>query len=258
MKNQPFRTKHFLYLICFFTGCLAISQHAVARAQPEFQYVRIQVNGMEGIIRLYNATPKHRDNFASLVKEGAYDSLLFHRVIKGFMMQGGDPDSKNAPLGAELGEGDRPYTVPAEISDSLFHKKGVLAAARENNPEKRSSAMQFYLVQGKVYSDEELDRLEELRMKGRKIDSAKRRVYEEIGGTPFLDQEYTVFGELIQNVAMIDSVCNVPTDEHDRPLTDQIMQLSLLNKRESLELEAKLKGEVYRPSIFTRFLDLFR
>lgn len=258
MKKRRFQTKliNFLIFLCLFW--MQNGYAGASAAKPVYQYVRIEVNGEQGIIRLYNATPKHRDNFVELVKEGAYDSLLFHRVIKGFMMQGGDPDSKNAPLGVKLGEGDRPYTIPAEISDSLFHKKGVLAAARENNPEKRSSAMQFYLVQGKVYSEEDLNRLEELRMQGRKIDSARRRVYEDTGGTPFLDQEYTVFGELIQNVALIDSVCKVPTDENDRPLTDQIMHLSLLNKRESLELEAALKGEVYRPNIFTRFFDLFR
>ena len=117
-------------------------------------------------VMLYNQTPQHRDNFLSLVEEGAYDSLLFHRVIKDFMIQGGDPESRNAVKGQLLGDGDRPYTLPAEfrLEEGIYHRRGALAAAREGddvNPEQRSSAMQFYIVWGRVFDDERLDYIQQ-------------------------------------------------------------------------------------------------
>src|ERR1700760_2958351 len=136
-------------------------------AKPKNQYVRIKTSYGTCIIRLYNQTPKHRDNFIKLVKQGFYNGTLFHRVIQNFMIQGGDPDSKNAKPGVELGNGDLKYTVPAEFRDSIFHKRGVLAAARDDNPAKASSATQFYIVEGKRYTDEELDKLINGRLKGR-------------------------------------------------------------------------------------------
>src|SRR5476651_2798569 len=157
-----------------FTLCLILltfTAMAFAGA-PKNQYVRIKTSYGECIIRLYNETPKHRDNFIKLVKQGFYNGTLFHRVIQNFMIQGGDPDAKDttkAKPGAELGNGDLKYTVPAEFRDSLFHKRGVLAAARDDNPAKASSATQFYIVEGKRYTDGKLDTLENTRLKGRKI-----------------------------------------------------------------------------------------
>lgn len=221
-------------------------------------------------IELYNETPLHRDNFINLAKNGAFDSLLFHRVIKNFMIQGGDPDSKNAKPGDTLGEGDAPYMIDAEFNQNLFHKKGTLAAARDDNPNKASSAMQFYIVQGKIYNDSLLtitqertnkwmaqdffkndpdkkpllDSLKRYRENGNKdyytvledsilglaqaeenfeqysIPEDQREVYKSIGGTPFLDQNYTVFGEVIKGIEVVDSIAKVQTDSLDRPTSD--------------------------------------
>lgn len=180
-------------------------------------------------LKLYDATPLHRDNFRNLVREGAYDSLLFHRVIKDFMIQGGDPDSKNAAPGLLLGEGDRPYTVPAEfrLDEGIFHRRGVLAAAREGddvNPEKRSSAMQFYIVWGRVFDEAGLDQMQE-RLDRRtggnvKLTPEMREVYKTIGGTPHLDGQYTVFGEVVSGLDVVDAIQQVATDGNDRPLED--------------------------------------
>lgn len=180
-------------------------------------------------LKLYNATPLHRDNFRSLAQEGAFDSLLFHRVIRDFMIQGGDPDSRTAAPGVLLGEGDRPYTVPAEfrLEKGIFHRRGVLAAARESddvNPEQRSSAMQFYIVWGKIFDDEGLDRVQERldnRTGGRvKLTPEMREVYKNTGGTPHLDGQYTVFGEVVSGLDVVDAIQQVPTDANDRPLED--------------------------------------
>lgn len=180
-------------------------------------------------LKLYDATPLHRDNFKNLVEEGAYDSLLFHRVIKNFMIQGGDPDSKYAEPGVLLGEGDRPYTIPAEfrLDDGIFHRRGVLAAAREGddvNPEQRSSAMQFYIVWGKVFTDEELDkvqnRLDKYTAGSVKLTPEMREVYKTVGGTPHLDGQYTVFGEVVSGLDVVDAIQQVATDTNDRPLED--------------------------------------
>ena len=180
-------------------------------------------------LKLYDATPLHRDNFIKLVKENAFDSLLFHRVIRDFMIQGGDPDSKHAAPGTLLGEGDRPYTVPAEfrLEQGIFHRRGVLAAAREGddvNPEQRSSAMQFYIVWGRIFDEEGLDKVQERldsRTGGRvKLTPQMREVYKTVGGTPHLDGQYTVFGEVVSGLDVVDAIQQVPTDEHDRPLED--------------------------------------
>jgi cyclophilin family peptidyl-prolyl cis-trans isomerase len=243
--------KIILLLLCLFVG---LSSYA---APPEHSYIRITVNNKECIVQLSNLTPKHRDNFIKLVKEGIYDSTLFHRVIKDFMIQGGDPDSKGATAGTLLGEGDLGYTIPAEFNDSLFHKKGALAAARDDNPEKVSNSSQFYLVQGKKYTAKELDRIEELKLKGQKIPGTHRKVYETLGGSPFLDHNYTVFGEVVKGIDFIDSIAALPTDSNDRPLQNQIITMEILTPLAVRKLEAELKGEPYKPSIFRRFLDLF-
>ena len=187
------------------------------------------------VIRLSDSTPLHRDNFLKLVKEKYFDSILFHRVIKNFMIQTGDPDSKRAKPGDELGNGGPSYTIPAEFNLSLFHYKGVVAAARESddvNPKKASSASQFYIVQGKKFTDAGLDSLETYRLKGRKIPSAQREVYKTIGGTPHLDQNYTVFGEVIKGLPVVDSIASTPTAKpSDRPLTDiHIITMRLIKR----------------------------
>lgn len=208
----------------------------VFAAKPKHSFVRFKTNKGECIALLYNQTPKHRDNFIKLANEGYYNGTLFHRVIKDFMIQGGDPDSKNAPQDKTLGDGGPPYLIDAEFSPDLFHKKGALAAARDNNPEKASSASQFYIVQGKVFSDIELDQLEKNRL-GRKIPAGHREVYKTIGGTPHLDQNYTVYGEVVKGLEMIDSIAAVQTGMADRPVEDIAMQISILKKREARKLE---------------------
>ncbi|HEU4633307.1 MAG TPA: peptidylprolyl isomerase [Flavisolibacter sp.] len=192
------------------------------------------------VIRLSDSTPLHRDNFIRLVKQHYYDSILFHRVIQHFMVQAGDPNSKHGEAGEPLGNGGPSYTIPAEIRASLFHKKGVIAAARlgDNvNPLKASSGSQFYLVQGKVFTDAGLDSLETFRLGGRKIPVAHREVYKTLGGTPHLDLNYTVFGEVISGISVIDSIAAVPTAHaqgSDRPIKDvRIIKMRLI-KRKSL------------------------
>jgi peptidyl-prolyl cis-trans isomerase B (cyclophilin B) len=181
------------------------------------------------VLKLYNKTPLHRDNFIKLVKQRFFDSLLFHRVIKGFMIQGGDPESKHAKQGQLLGEGSLKYTLPAEFDTSLFHKKGALAAARESdadNPEKRSSSTQFYIVEGISVTDDEMDRIEQkLHIK---ISENHRKIYRTIGGTPFLDMNYTVFGEVISGFDVIDKIANASTDENNRPLKNIRMKITLV------------------------------
>lgn len=180
-------------------------------------------------LKLYDETPLHRDNFIQLVKENAFDSLLFHRVIQDFMIQGGDPDSKHAAPDVLLGEGDRPYTLPAEfrLEQGIYHRRGVIASAREGddvNPERRSSAMQFYIVWGKVFDDEGLDKVQE-RLDQRTGGSVRltpemREVYKTVGGTPHLDGQYTVWGEVVDGLDVVDTIQRVPTDANDRPLED--------------------------------------
>ncbi|GAB4287321.1 MAG: peptidylprolyl isomerase [Marinilabiliales bacterium] len=238
-------------------------------------------------IKLYDNTPKHRDNFIKLVKEGFYDSSLFHRVIKNFMIQGGDPDSKNAPADKILGNGGPGYDLPAEFVKENIHKRGAVAAAREPdniNPEKKSSGSQFYIVQGRVFTNDELDKLEQNMLNQKKqqffhlfierpenlemknkiiqlqkeknieelnnyaneitpiIDSAffaendsikfskeQRKVYTTIGGAPHLDGEYTVFGEVIEGMDVVDSIASVKTTgaPYDRPLKNIPMIIKL-------------------------------
>ncbi len=223
---------------------LLVSSISVFAAKPKNQYVRIKTQYGECIIMLYNETPLHRDNFLKLTKKGYYNGTLFHRVIKSFMIQGGDPDSKNAKPDSLLGEGGPKYTIPAEFRDSLFHKKGVLAAAREGdlvNPEKASSGSQFYLVQGKVFTDEQLNSLEEKRLKF-KIPEWQRQVYKTIGGVPHLDRNYTVYGQIVVGLELVDKIAGMETDKNDRPKQDVKMDITVLKKREAKKLEAQLKG----------------
>lgn len=196
--------------------------------------VLIQTSMGDMTVRLSDSTPLHRDNFLKLVKVHFYDSLLFHRVIKDFMIQGGDPNSRNAKPGEALGMGGPGYRVPAEFRQTLFHKKGVIAAARDNNPEKASSGCQFYIVQGKTFTDTELDNLETTRLK-RKIPAEQREVYKNMGGTPHLDQGYTVFGEVIKGIDVLDKIAAVETSkgaDRDRPVQDvKILTMKLVKRK---------------------------
>ena len=238
--------------------------------------VQIKTSLGDITVRLYDETPLHRDNFIKLAKEGYYNGTLFHRVIKNFMIQGGDPDSKGAAAGVQLGTGGPGYTVPAEfVYPQYFHKKGALAAARQSdqvNPEKKSSGSQFYIVTGEVYSAGKLTQLEkqlEQRMLQSIFDSlvvenrdkilqlrrnrdqagiaaiqeqlqkdtfakakemgkpkftdAQREAYTTVGGTPFLDNDYTVFGEVEEGMYVIDAIQNVATGAGDRPNNDVVM-----------------------------------
>jgi cyclophilin family peptidyl-prolyl cis-trans isomerase len=193
-------------------------------------------------LRLYDSTPLHRDNFLRLVKSGYYDSVLFHRVIPKFMIQAGDPNSKRAAAGIPLGNGGPGYTVPAEFRPTIFHRKGVLAAARmgdDVNPEKKSSGSQFYIVQGRTFTDAEMDSVERVRLKGYKLPETHRQVYRTIGGTPQLDQNYTVFGEVVNGLDILDRIAALPTSkaqDRDRPLQDvRIVKAKLVKRRKKAD-----------------------
>ena len=250
-----------------------------------FKVALVHTNYGDFKLKLYNNTPLHRDNFVKLSNEHFYDSLLFHRVIKNFMIQGGDPDSKNAPAGKILGNGGPKYTIAAEFDTSLINKKGALCAAREGdnvNPEKRSSGSQFYIVTGRTFTDEQLDMMEQRinkQMKNsffgeyinraeninikNKLDSLKnsgnrtelnnyyneldkviteeynklpkfkysqkhREIYKTVGGAPHLDGSYTVFGEVIEGMNVVDSISNVKTGKADRPIEDVIFSIKII------------------------------
>ena len=222
-----------------FVSFLAVAQKdSTLRKKDRKRDVLLQTNYGEITVRLSDSTPLHRDNFLKLVKTGYYDSILFHRVIQNFMIQAGDPNSKHAPSGKPLGNGGSGYTIPAEFRTGLFHKKGVIAAAREgdnSNPQKASSGSQFYIVQGKKFTDGALDTLENVRLK-RKIPAELREVYKTIGGTPHLDQGYTVFGEVIKGIEVVDKIAAVPTSkaapDKDRPLEDaRIIKANLIKRK---------------------------
>ncbi|TVQ92650.1 MAG: peptidylprolyl isomerase [Bacteroidetes bacterium] len=191
--------------------------------------VLIQTELGDIIIELFNETPLHRDNFLKLAEEGFYDGTLFHRVIRDFMIQGGDPDSKDAQPGVQLGTGGPGYTIAAEFVEGKYHQKGALAAARQGdniNPEKESSGSQFYIVQGRVFSHEELDLLEQ--RTGRPMSAEQRRIYTTTGGTPHLDGAYTVFGRVVEGLEVLDKIAAAETDRANRPIEDISMQMRIL------------------------------
>lgn len=221
-------------LVALLAGC---SMQRSLRKTDYTKDVLLETNYGNMRIRLRDETPLHRDNFLKLVKNRYYNNILFHRVIHQFMIQAGDPDSKKAPAGKPLGNGGPGYTVAAEFRPDLFHKKGVIAAARKGddvNPERASSGSQFYIVQGKLWTDEELDNLEATRLKGRQIPPEHRAAYRSTGGSPHLDQGYTVFGELISGFEVLDSIAAVTTSkgpDKDRPLKDVVIRKARLVKR---------------------------
>lgn len=231
--------KSFLFLSLFawvLTG--SAQKDSALKKKDRRKDVLMQTSMGDLVIRLSDSTPLHRDNFLKLVKVGFYDSVLFHRVIKSFMIQSGDPNSKTAAAGIPLGNGGPDYTIPAEFRTTLFHKKGVIAAARQGdnvNPQKASSGSQFYIVQGKIFTDPELDALETSRMNDRKIPGNRREVYKTIGGTPHLDENYTVFGEVISGLEVVDKIAAVQTStgaDRDRPLDNvRIFKTKLIKRK---------------------------
>lgn len=231
------------WIVAFLSSLIVFSASAqkkdsTIKKKDRKRDVLMQTTMGDIVIHLSDSTPLHRDNFLKLVKVGYYDSVLFHRVIKDFMIQGGDPNSIRAAAGKPLGDGGPGYTVPAEFRKTLFHKKGALAAARTGdnvNPTKASSGSQFYIVQGKVFTDAGLDSLEKFRLNGRKIPAEQRQVYKTIGGTPHLDQAYTVYGEVVKGLEVVDKIATVQTStaqDRDRPLQDvRIIRTKLIKRK---------------------------
>ena len=229
-----------LIFSCLFFTSLSAQKDTLVRKKDRKRDVLIQTTMGDITVRLSDSTPLHRDNFLKLVKKKFYDSVLFHRVIRNFMVQSGDPNSRSAKPGQSLGNGGPGYTIPAEFRPGLFHKKGMLAAARMGdnlNPQKASSGSQFYFVQGKVFTDAGLDSTETFRMNGRKIPLEQREVYKTIGGTPHLDQAYTVFGEVITGLEIIDKIAALETSkaqDRDRPIQDiRIISAKLVKRKRS-------------------------
>jgi cyclophilin family peptidyl-prolyl cis-trans isomerase len=180
-------------------------------------------------LKLYDETPLHKANFIKIIKDGVLDGTLFHRIIPEFMIQGGDPDSKNAVAGQRLGMGGLPYKVPAELTKNLIHKKGALAAARDGNPQKASSSTQFYIVAGKKYTEAEIQMLAS--RTGNSYTDEQKKIYMEQGGTPMLDMNYTVFGEVVEGLDIIDKIVSQPRDGSDRPNEDVKMTVKILENK---------------------------
>jgi len=228
------RTLLLVALSLFTAATLSAQQNIKLKKKDRRRDIELTTTEGAIVLRLYDETPLHRDNFLRLVKARYYDSVLFHRVIKNFMIQSGDPNSKRAAAGEPLGNGGPDYKIPAEFNPQLFHKKGVLAAARDNNPEKASSASQFYITQGKTFTDAGLDSVETFRLNGRKIPANQREVYKTLGGVPHLDGGYTVFGFVVKGLNVVDSIAVVPTSKTppDRPLTDvRIIKARLIKRK---------------------------
>jgi len=204
-------------------------EQMVSVKPPTDKLVQMETQFGTMIIKLFDETPLHRDNFLKLVEEGYYDSLLFHRVMQGFMIQGGDPNSRGAEANARLGTGGPGYQIPAEFNEALIHQKGALAAARTggpSNPEKKSSGSQFYLVQGTPVDEKQLNMLE--RRRGTTYSDDAKAIYGELGGTPFLDMDYTVFGIVLEGLEVIDEIAAMKTGAGDRPEADVAMKIIVI------------------------------
>lgn len=210
--------KNLLFVLVFFSLLVSCQQDTSTYAKIETSYGDI-------VVRLYDSTPLHRDNFIKLANDGFYDGLLFHRVINNFMIQGGDPNSKDATADQFLGGGGPGYTIEAEIG--AIHLKGALAAARTQNPEKRSSGSQFYIVHGTQQTEEMLRSVEQ--MKGIRYTDEQRALYMDKGGTPNLDMDYTVFGEVVSGIEVVDRIAQVQTGANDRPVEDVRMAVRILD-----------------------------
>ncbi len=222
--------KYLIHFIVSFTLTL-FAQEIFAQdyTSGSERLIKIETTLGNMVIKLYDETPKHRDNMLKLIEEDFYDGQLFHRVIKDFMVQGGDPHSVNAEKGQRLGIGGPGYTLPAEFNEHLIHKKGALAAARQGdreNPEKRSSGSQFYIVQGRVYTPQELNNMVKRGLATFSSDVAE--IYTSSGGTPHLDGSYTLFGEVIEGLEVLDRIATIQTDSYNRPLEDVVYTISLV------------------------------
>jgi cyclophilin family peptidyl-prolyl cis-trans isomerase len=211
-----------------FVGAKTVTtKQMVQVTAPDRCLVEIETSMGNMIAELYSSTPKHRDNFVKLADEGYYNDLLFHRVIQGFMIQGGDPNSRGAKAGQQLGFGGPSYKVPAEFVDTIAHVKGSLAAARDGNPQKASSGSQFYIVQGNgPLTDQQLDQME--LQKGIRYTPELRAAYKANGGTPMLDRDYTVFGRVIEGLDVLDKIAATKTAPGDRPVTDVSMKIRVI------------------------------
>ena len=211
-------------LIAVFALMFSLLAHSQERVK-----VKISTKYGDMVAELYDETPIHRDNFIKLVKEGFYDGTLFHRVIPAFMIQGGDPVSKDDTPNTRIGNGGPGYTLPAEFNPQFFHKKGALAAARMGdavNPKKESSGSQFYIVEGQVYDNNTIDLFAQ-RM-GIEFSPAQKKAYTTVGGTPHLDANYTVFGELVEGLEIISKISNVTRDKNNLPKNKVIMNISII------------------------------
>jgi peptidyl-prolyl cis-trans isomerase B (cyclophilin B) len=234
MRNKQYAT--ILVAALIIVGCNPRIAEGLRKNDLK-KYVELTTSEGVIVLRLSDSTPLHRNNFIKLVKQHFYDSIQFHRVIKNFMIQAGDPRTKRKFEGPLPPKDSLNYSIPAEIRSTLFHKKGVLAAARlsdDVNPSKASSASQFYIVQGRIFTDTGLDSVETFRLKGRKIPLPEREVYKTIGGAPHLDQSYTVFGEVVSGLPVVDSIANTPTtgrQSGDKPLGDVRIIRARLIKR---------------------------
>lgn len=211
--------------VLFFAGICLLSLLSSCDGGDGYTYANIETDYGTMKVKLYNSTPQHRDNFIKLANEGFYDGLIFHRVIQGFMIQGGDPDSKDAGPDTSLGSGGPGYQIPAEIGG--LHIKGALAAARNNNPEKKSSGSQFYIVQGKPIPEAQLQSFE--KSKNVTYTPEQKELYQTIGGTPALDNDYTVFGEVIEGLEVVDKIAAVQTKPGDRPVEDVKMKINIVD-----------------------------
>ena len=273
MNMQQFKWKGSLLCSFFILGIITTSKAQTATTEEEnTERKKVEMVTTHGtlVMEFYNETPLHRDNFLKLVKEGAYDGLLFHRVIDNFVIQAGDPDSKDAKADATLGNGDVGYTIDAEFRSDIFHKRGTIGAARDGNPERASSGIQFYVVQRGVQNDSllevaekrintmlarhfaykdpayselvasmekaqeaedmknfrkfsgQLDTIAKTYTKFEKysIPEAHRAVYKTLGGIPHLDQNYTIYGQVVKGMDIVDAIAKVETNNRDRPKED--------------------------------------
>lgn len=208
------------FLLATFVLC---SQSSVAQSGKKVKGTKVEMTTSYGkiVVLLYDDTPLHKANFLKLVKDGSYEGTLFHRVISRFMIQAGDPESKTAKPGQMLGAGTLGYTVPAEINPKYFHKRGALCAARlgdHENPKRESSSCQFYIVQGQVWTEADLNAFEQ---RGRiNYSPEQRKAYTTVGGSPHLDGDYTVFGEVLEGMDVVDKIAAAPRGTYDRPLQD--------------------------------------
>ena len=241
MRNtSTYRSKTGLLLTLILATCMLQAQTPDQRVSKRDRRKDVEMTTSVGIIRLRlsDATPIHRDNFIRLVRSRFYDGIAFHRVIRGFMVQAGDPKSRDSSLRKPRRSTDSAYTIPAEIREDMFHRRGVLAAARmgdQINPARASSGTQFYIVQGRTFTDISLDSVETFRLNGRKIPPERRENYKKQGGAPHLDQAYTIFGEVIDGMETVDRIAAVNTTGrtgNDRPLEPiRILKTRLVKRK---------------------------